>query len=145
MKKIKTLVGVIIISIPFIMVALFSACDFINKPLREKMQRYYSVDANYRELEGNIVSIDYTMIEINITTPNHNIPYSDCVKFKFYGDMECLNEIQAGDCITFISAPYYFYNGHDLPIVALEKDGEVLLSFEAGKRNLLSWVEKTFD
>ena len=38
----------------------------------------------------------------------------------------------------------YFYNGHYLPIVHIEKDEKEYLSFEVGKQNYLKWIEETF-
>lgn len=48
-----------------------------------------------------------------------------------------LEKLQDGDEIIFTSAPQIMYNGHDLPIVYLELDGEVLLPFEVGYENLI--------
>ena len=46
-------------------------------------------------------------------------------------------KLQIGDEIIFTSAPEIFYNGHALPIVHLEVNGEVLLPFEEGYENLM--------
>lgn len=48
-----------------------------------------------------------------------------------------LEKLQPGDEIIFTSAPRILYNGHALPIVYLELDGEVLLPFEVGYENLM--------
>ena len=54
-----------------------SACDF-NAPLRNKVVEYYSDDDNYVRLTGIVVSkTDDWILEINILTEEHNIPYTN--------------------------------------------------------------------
>lgn len=49
--------------------------------------------------------------------------------------------IFVGDSIDFVSAPRIFYDGQNMPIVALKKDEEVLLSFERGKADYIEWIK----
>lgn len=134
-------------------ILLLSSCDF-NAPLRDKMIDYYSENENYEELYGIIISVNTiesikeSIMEINILTENHNFPISaetgygsfviiDYDKYSF--------DLKMDDEIIFKSAPMYFYNGHYLPIVSIEKNGKILLAFNEGKENYLDWIQKTFD
>ncbi len=123
-----------------------SSCDF-SKPLRTKMQSYYSDDTNFVTLEGIVASKsdDGRKLGIKITTENHEImrPISDDIYefYIFFENEEAWVEIELNDTVTFTTAPMYFYNGHILPIVFLAKDGEVYLELEDGKAQLLTWVE----
>lgn len=48
------------------------------------------------------------------------------------------DKIRVGDTVTFSSAPRYFANGWQMPIVRLATErGEELLSFEEGYQNLM--------
>ena len=48
-----------------------------------------------------------------------------------------LEKLEIGDEITFTSAPKYFGDGYMMPIVAISVNGEELLSFEEGHKNLM--------
>lgn len=133
----------IILAFVFILLA-FCSCDF-NAPLRKKMLEYYSDDGNYVELQGVVISPenDYGYMEIDILTESHGFPLN---AETGYGEFESglVYNLNPGDEITFISAPMYFYNGHVLPIMALEKDDVVILAFEDGKSSYLAWIEESF-
>ena len=109
------------------------------------MLEYYSNDGNYSELEGILISYENERgyMEVDILTESHNFPlnaqtgYAEFQFRAFYG-------LNPDDKITFVSAPYHFYNGHTLPIMALEKDGVVILSFEDGKSSYLAWIKENF-
>ncbi len=47
-------------------------------------------------------------------------------------------KLKPGMTFTCMSAPIYLNNSYDCPIVMLEIDGEVLLDFETGYRNLMA-------
>lgn len=47
-------------------------------------------------------------------------------------------KITEGTTFTFISAPEYFGDGYNCPIVGIEVDGEVLLDFDTGYENLMN-------
>lgn len=117
------------------------------------MLKYYSNDENYVELTGIVVSAnaseykDYVLL-IQITTPEHEfalIPNTQEQEFRLYSNQSIMQQITEGDTIKFVSAPMYFYNGHVLPIISIEKQGEVLLSFEEGKENYISWIKEEFN
>lgn len=143
------------ISIYFICVLsifCFASCDF-NAPLRNKMLNYYSQDDKYLELEGTIVSTiireDYNelFLEVELKREHSKFPcnadtgYNEFV-LVFWSEQKY--DLNVGDNIIFTSAPMYFYNGHYLPIVHIEKDEKEYLSFEVGKQNYLKWIEETF-
>ena len=48
-----------------------------------------------------------------------------------------LEKIETGSEITYTSATRYFGNGYYMPMVALSVDGEELLSFDEGYKNLM--------
>lgn len=128
------------------LIPLIMACD-CNGPYRKRMLNYYSNDSNYAELNGTIVQIqnDHTL-EIKILTEGHNFPtYNEGYQvFGLYTSSVNDYDITEGDNITFISAPDYFYDGHQLPIVALSKSEEQYLSFESGKNEYLRWIQEEF-
>lgn len=123
----------------------FSSCQrFIDAPLRKHMIKYYSDDSNYINLNGVIISMYYSEWEIDITTENSNFTGEGYVKFHVMNGWHLVDEMEIGDEISFVTAPMDFYNGHIIPIVALEKDGQTYLSFEDGKEDYLQWIENTF-
>lgn len=121
-----------------------SSCDF-NAPLRNKMLDYYSNNDNYVELQGIVVSPEnsYGRMEIDILTESHGFPLNAQTGYAEF-EVSAIYELAPGDKITFVSAPMHFYNGHILPIMALEKDGVVLFNFEDGKESYLNWIEENF-
>ena len=125
----------------FVMGLPMISCD-CNKPLREKMLKYYSDDSVYCNLRGEIKEKSNRYVEIEIFTENHTFVSrlaTGYIAFIIYGS-SCIEKIEVGDVIDFISAPMCFYNGHNMPIVYLEKEQEVLLSYEDGKANYLNWI-----
>ena len=53
--------------------------------------------------------------------------------------------LKLGTRVTFVSAPRYFGDGYDVPIVALSIDGKELLSFEEGHKNLMDSYRYVFE
>ena len=140
MKKITCIVLCL-----FVMGLPMIACD-CNKPLREKMLKYYSDDSVYCNLCGEIKEKNDVYLIIEVFTESHTFisrGENGYITFVIYGS-SCIEKIEVGDVIDFISAPMCFYNGHYMPIVYLEKEQEVLLSFEEGKTNYLNWINDTF-
>ena len=133
-------------------VLLLSGCHF-NAPLRNKMLEYYSQDDHYVELNGTIKSITYhqemdeLLIEVALTNGTSSFPYNMETGFAEFVIVDWSTqkyEFKTNDFITFQSAPKYFYNGHRLPIVYVEKGGKEYLPFYAGKENYIKWINKTF-
>ncbi|MCI9406798.1 MAG: hypothetical protein HFK06_00360 [Clostridia bacterium] len=126
---------------------LISACDFLNEPYRRRMLEYYSDDSNYVILTGSIVEITYDcVLEIEILTEDHNFPTygSSSMSFQLYTSKASDYGLDIGDIITFTSAPWIFYNGHNLPIVSLSRGEEQFFTFETGKKEYLKWIEEEF-
>ena len=149
--KLSLLLIIVISLIIFVFPLCFTIflCTF-NAPLRNKMLEYYSNDSNYEKLDGIIVTMDNTvepLLGIDILTENHEFPLNTdgYQNFIIIGDGDWMDDLKVGDEISFVSAPMYFYNGHQLPIVSLEKDGQMYLSFERGKEEYLQWIQETFD
>ncbi len=132
---------------------ILTSCDY-NKPLRERMLKYYGCDDNYVKLTGEIKSLkhyeesDALYLEISIIDGEDKVDtdfYTGYATFSFENWSKYQCELAVGDVITFTSAPDYFYDGHTKPIIHLEKDNQVLLSFEEGKNNYLEWIKVTFE
>ena len=124
-------------------------CDF-NAPLRNKMLNYYNQDENYSQLIGVVKAMEYfeeserLFIEIDFSTEN-DFPENAVTgygEFVLIGGLVDESDLCIDDTITFLSAPMYFYNGHQLPIVYLEKEGEILLPFDEGKEEYLNWIKQ---
>lgn len=146
MKKMISIV--IVVSYAF----LLSSCDF-NGPLRNKMLDYYNKDDNYIELEGLVKNIEHhkdwdeLVVQIEILTEEHQIPYineTNICEFVIVNWSKYSFKLEVDDCVVFVSAPYYFYNGHILPIVSLQQGECDCLSFEDGKGNYIDWIKDTF-
>ena len=114
-----------------------------DRILADQMISKYSDDQNYVELSGTVVECDEDWLVIRCDELIKYIPYQtgDC-PYEIYSTEPI--SLDVGDEIRFVTVPFHFYNGHDLPIVELTKDGVTLLEFEEGKENLLNWVQETF-
>ncbi len=115
----------------FIFMILVSSCriDF-NGPLRRKMLNYYSNDNNYVKLIGVVKSIgDYQYekikFEIELQEKDKYPMYDHNTEgyhlFAVYSLSELSIDLKYDDEINFTTSLFYFYNGHRLPIVAIEK------------------------
>lgn len=115
--------------------------------IRSKLLTYYADDTNYDLLEGEVVDIspynDYEL-EIRVFSPQGDEYvrlFTANPMFCFYTNLDVRAKLSVGDAIVFSSAPAYEFHLHLPPVVSLERDGEVLLSFEEGKKQLLQYVE----
>lgn len=121
---------------------LLSGCF---EPTRKAMMERYSDDENYVTLCGKVLSIDVynvdkRMIVVECDELKTYIPYqvNPCEYYVYSTNIINLN---VGDAIAFKTVPFHFYNGHQLPIVEVIVNNEVLLDFDEGKQNLISWVK----
>lgn len=147
MKKITTL----LVLLSLIFCSALSACDFLASD--KAMLDYYSNDSNYEELTGVITSKEYDKrygLAIDITSNSQTFTLyrevgCEIVKvnwvFALYSHRYLYDDLSVGDTIVFTSASMVFYNGQLLPIVALEKDGQVLIPFEEGKAAYIDWIK----
>lgn len=121
-----------------LLVVLLAGCHFYemhDKLLAKKMTEKYSDDQNYVTMIGEIIEYDGGCVTIKCEGK------SAC-EYLIYSDDPL--ELPIGEQVEFTTVPFHFYNGHRLPIVELKSNGNTLLSFEEGKRNLLEWVNATF-
>lgn len=109
---------------------------------REKI--YYSDKENFISATGTV-----THMKSNDKAKKFFIAFSDLsARFEdnnfyiSYEDLQLIrddiwNLVHIGDSIEFVSAPKVFGDGYTLPIVSLTVNGEVLLDFETGWKNLM--------
>lgn len=119
-------------------------CNPANKKLANKMLEKYSNEQNYVELSGMILEYDENSVIIKCEGLKLYIPYEDEICDYYIYSQETL-DLNVGDIINFVTVPFHFYNGHKLPIVELEINGNTLLTFEEGKNNLIEWVNTSFN
>ena len=118
-------------------------CYPSNQRLVENMIEKYADDQNYIALSGVIVEYDGSNVTIECEDLRSYITYEDEICDYYIYSEETLN-LNVGDIIDFMTVPFHFYNGHKLPIVELEKKGDIVLSFDDGKKNLIEWVNTNF-
>lgn len=128
----------------FSVITLFAACDIFMS--NKNIIKYYSDDSNYETIECVLVAKDTEtentiIVDIQTKDSSYTPDHYQYYCFHFYFDTEIFDQLNTGDIITITSAPMTFYNGHLLPIIALEKDGETLISFEEGKAAYLHLLE----
>ena len=139
----------------FVIVLVFAilmlcGCKSHDEILLERMIPYYSDDSNFVTLTGTVVIPkvtepgQYVVGCIVINCPDiekyTSTPVID--SYSICSDKEL--DIQTGDTITFVTAPFHFYN-HKLPVVSIIIDGEVLLDFETGREYLIADIIKRLD
>ena len=125
-------------------ILLLFICVFATScfSLTQKEKEYYIDKAQYVEATGKVSHVRYNeekhslylgFTELNCTFDDNSFKIEganyDIVKSKGV-------EINTGDTITFMTAPKYFGDGYIMPIVAVWKNGECLLDFETGYKNL---------
>ena len=122
--------------------ALFRSCE------KARIQDYYAEQKNYVSATGTVTYISYHNegTELYYIVSDISYKFSD-TEFKITGkNLQIVREkgvdekIKVGDKITFVSAPGYFYDAYVMPIVALSVNGETLLDFDEGFKNLQEWL-----
>lgn len=122
----------------FLMV--LSGCDVDD--LLKKMLDYYSNDDNYANYVGTLVSVDKEHCYVENVCQDDEVPNQ--TPYTIYGESSIYDTLCPDDGVIFCSSLMYFYNSHNLLIVYLEKQSEVLLEFEDGKENLLEDIQNRF-
>ena len=146
-------IKILICFVMCISVCVFNiSCSIWNLGYEIQEKVYYSNEANF-------VSVTAVCVEIST---NEHIPdcYFITVKdMEYHRTEECKfisgtfkiekassiilkesnieDKLTEGTNFTFISAPKYFGDGYLCPIVSIEIDGEVLLNFDTGYKNLM--------
>ena len=113
-------------------------------------QEYYSEDSNYLTDTGAISHLawgpekEYVFLSFDVIPDQ----YGDTT-FAIRGENLRLvmergfaEKVRMGTMVEYTSAPQIFWDGYSMPIVMLKVDGEVLLTFEEGKENLLRMIEQ---
>lgn len=134
LKRIFLIIAVFVLIVSLII----DYCKSIEK-------RYYFDKNNYITEDAVVDNIVYDKKcnELVFWLSEINEAYQGSV-FKIKGESVdpllergILEKIEIGSEITYTSALEYFGNGYSMPIVALSVDGEELLSFDEGYKNLL--------
>ena len=116
-------------------------------PVRPRLE-YYSEDSNYIMATGTVRHLAWGPDQSYVYIAFEDIPedYSD-TNFVIEGENLRIvlengfaEKVQLGTTVEYVSAPRYFWDGYSMPIVELSVDGEILLTFEEGKINLLDWI-----
>lgn len=127
---------------------------------RIRLRNYYSQKDKYISVDGIVGYLAYNKKgnELRLgfseltqyTETQQTLSTMDI--YKFVGDSLGLlqerkvhQKIKIGTKITFVTAPDYFWDAYERPIVALTVDGEELLSFDEGYASLMKWLEPKYD
>ncbi|WP_286310178.1 hypothetical protein [Thomasclavelia cocleata] len=133
---------VVIVLLGFI--AILSSCK-VSPHTIKKMREKYMDDQNYVALSGEIIEIeekieiDVYEIDIKCEEIGNYISYQSSICSYHIFSKEIL-DLNIGDTIDFVTVPYHFFNGHNLPIVEVKMNGNTLLNIYDGKTNLMEWV-----
>ena len=133
-----------------IIITLCIASCCIFSCYAQKQIEYYSEKENYVCVVGVVSKFQYnedrTALYIDFTDLS---PTLDDTCFKIVGDNLKIvkdnlidDKVLEGKQVSFTTAPRYFGDGYILPIVAMYVDGECLLDFENGYKNLLKWLKE---
>lgn len=134
---------------------LFTSCMFLDFSYTARERRHYMNKSNFVTVTAVCVNsgyYSYPSEKYCYAIDFENAEYErtdDCIfqNCTFRVDQysaEILKEhdiekkLTPGTTFTCISAPIFLSNSYDCPIVALEINGEVLLDFETGYRNLMA-------
>ena len=126
-----------------LLLTLRSGCFSSDPKLAKSMTEKYSNNGSYVSLSGEIIKCHEKSIVIKCEELKDYIGYEDdtCEYFICSDQVLVLTE---GEKIDFVTVPYHFYNGHELPIVELRTNTSTLLKFEDGREYLIRWVNDTF-
>ncbi len=131
------------IVITLLLFTLLSGCHSSNQILASKMIAKYSENQSYVTLSGEIIECNEYNVTIKCEEIKEYISYEDDIcEYFIFSDKPL--DLVVGDMVDFVTVPFHFYNGHELPIVELKLDDNVLLNFEDGKENLTEWVKANF-
>ena len=136
----------------------FCSCTFLDISYTARERRHYLDKSNFVSVTAVCVSSSYYTNPseshtycINISNAEYdttNMPTEgsrfqdvtfrvDRESMKVLEEHDIHNKLKPGTTFTFMSAPIYLSDSYDCPIVALEIDGEVLLDFDTGYKNLM--------
>ena len=146
MKQNKWLIPVAVVLVVLFAVLCFAL--FFSTPVRPRLE-YYAEDGNYITAAGTVRHLGWGPDQSYVYIAFDDIPeeYSD-TNFVIEGENLRIvlengyaEKVKLGSEVIYISAPRYFWDGYSMPIVELSVDGEVLLTFDEGKTNLLDMIQ----
>ena len=144
MKKFSFPQFIVIITAMCIMFVFLCSCQSPDKI------KYYSQKENYVSVTGTVSNIKYDedLKALYIEFLELSVSFDDTC-FKIVGEnlkiaqVNGINDkLTVGEQVSFITAPKYFGDGYVMPIVSISINGECLLEFEEGYKNLLNWLSK---
>ena len=122
---------------------IVGACD------NAQMRKVYSDPSNFMTVTSKVDAMEYgenvSAVFFRIDDLPSDFPFHH---FRIAGknaeivlEKGIRQKVHEGDEIEFVSSPWFLGNGYILPIVGLTTaDGEELLSFEEGQKNLLKSI-----
>ena len=138
------------------------SCTFLGLSYEAREREYYLDKSNFvtvtavctysgyysRPSEKYCYAIDFKDAEYDRTDDCvfQNVTFRvDKYSTEILKELDIENKLTPGTTFTCISAPIYLSNSYDCPIVALEINGEVLLDFETGYKNLMATYDVRID
>ena len=152
MKFVKFFFRIVAFGILCVICLSCTLCAIWEGCYRIQEKKYYSDKNNFVSVTAVCVEIDtYSHYPDRYYLIVENMVYEKKGDCKFIDNMFNINEANSdilkeanveeklapGKSFTCMSAPEYFGDGYKCPIVYLEVDGEVLLDFETGYKNLM--------
>ena len=151
-----------ICSLCFLLTSSYCAGDLI---LERKMIKYYQNYDSYEFVTGTYIGVTTNLTNFELDLEKKELFF--IVRFEegntehfqqgqeypfllFYQkdskiDYKSLLAIQENSKITIQTAHMTFYNGHVEPLISLEQDGKMILSFNDGYESNLRWVDWFFN
>ena len=137
MQKKRRLVVIISIALAVVLLHL------LFPSYRQRERKYYAEQENYISVTAVVSEVAYFgNDQIVVYVRDKSVDFTD-TGFILNGDNAQIarkngieDKIYPGAVITFTCAPRYFGDGYNIPMVALCIDGDSILDFETGFRNL---------
>ena len=146
MKKKNWLIPVAVV--PVVLFVVLCYVVFFSTPVRPRLE-YYSEDSNYIMATGTVRHLGWGPDQSYVYIAFEDIPeeYSDtnfvieAENLRIVLENGFVEKVKLGTEVIYVSAPRYFWDGYSMPIVELSVNGEVLLTFDEGKTNLLDMIQ----
>ena len=109
---------------------------------------YYKDTSNYTELTGDIDSVKYyedgdvivtfATLSEKLSVPVERLAFSFLLNKGNEEEMNAVRDVlQVGNAIAFITAPRYFGDGYNVPIVSISFNGKEIVTFDDGYSRLV--------
>lgn len=128
-----------------------TGCQYFVERQKNQYLEIYKNEENYVSFTGTVTSVDNREHAQIITIDCDDLlNYVSEEKYErvFYRVFSNLPlSLEVGDIITFVTTPNQFeyrQTRYDncLPIVSIDKNGEIILDLKEGKENLYAWVNQ---